>query len=285
MPSRCSRCAVPNVSPAGSSTRRSPLSSSTSSCFQPAVAAHRERPVDLAGHGQLERGDQVLDVAELPARRAALHREQPGRLEMPGDEGVHALADQRGRADHGDGHARVGPRASAGPGARSRAGHRPRCRRGPRPAARPPAAAPGCPGRAPYTMALVTRITRPTRPAAAEVSTVCAARTLKRPPGPVIGVRRQVDVGVHQDVDPAQPAGQRRVAHVGQPPRHADHVPAVIVDRDDPAHRRRGRQAQGQGMAQPTRRAGDGHDGARLLISALAANLGPCGAQRVPLPR
>jgi len=28
-------------------------------------------------------------------------------------------------------------------------------------------------------MALVTRITRPTRPAAAEVSTVCAARTLK----------------------------------------------------------------------------------------------------------
>ena len=36
----------------------------------------------------------------------------------------------------------------------------------------------GLSARAPYTIALVTRMTRPTRPAAAAVSTVCAPRTL-----------------------------------------------------------------------------------------------------------
>ena len=37
----------------------------------------------------------------------------------------------------------------------------------------------GLSGRAPYTIALVTSTTRPTRSAAAAVSTVCAARTLR----------------------------------------------------------------------------------------------------------
>ena len=39
---------------------------------------------------------------------AALDGQQAGGLEVPGDQGVDALADQRGGPDHGDRHARVG---------------------------------------------------------------------------------------------------------------------------------------------------------------------------------
>jgi hypothetical protein len=48
--------------------------------------------------GELERGRQVIDVAELPARRAAPHHEQPRRLEMPGQQRVADVADQCSRA-------------------------------------------------------------------------------------------------------------------------------------------------------------------------------------------
>src|SRR5262249_34133748 len=82
--------------------------------LQPAVAADREAAGELAGRGQLQGRDQVVDVAELPARPGALDGEQARCLEMPGDRGLDAVADQRGGADHGDVKARVGRGGPAG---------------------------------------------------------------------------------------------------------------------------------------------------------------------------
>src|SRR4029077_645977 len=76
--------------------------------LQPAVAAHREVAGDPAADGELQRRDQVIDVAELPAGRAALHGEQPRRLEVPGHQRVDVVSDQGGGSHHGHRHARVG---------------------------------------------------------------------------------------------------------------------------------------------------------------------------------
>ena len=113
--------------------------------------------------------------------------------------------------------------------------------------------------------------TRPTRPAAAAVSTVCAPRTLnaRRARASVSG--RQVDVGVHDHVDPGQPAGQGRVADVDHPPGHPGHVAAVVVDGHHPADPVRGRQPGGQRVAQALRRPGDGHHRRRWPRSASPA--------------
>ena len=162
------------------------------------------------------------------------------------------------------------------------------------------------------------------------------AAHVERAPGPVVGVRRQVHVGVHQHVHAGQPARQRRVADVDHPPGDADDVTPVVVDGDHPADRRRRGQPERQRMAEPAGRAGDRDDRAapgglgpprppgrqarpaarpaarraarpaagaprsaprasrlpaRLprpvrgsRLGALAANLGLCSAQRVPLP-
>src|SRR6516165_8351755 len=45
--------------------------------LQPAVAADREVARHVPGHGQLECGDEIIDVTELPALRTALDRQQP----------------------------------------------------------------------------------------------------------------------------------------------------------------------------------------------------------------
>src|SRR5215471_2574497 len=78
--------------------------------FQPAIAADGEVPRHVPGHGQLKRRHEVIDVAELPALRASLDRQQPGRLEMPDHQRVDAVADEGGGPHHGDLQARVGPR-------------------------------------------------------------------------------------------------------------------------------------------------------------------------------
>src|SRR6185437_12057719 len=77
--------------------------------FQPAVAADREGPGHHPGGGQLQSGDQVVNVAELPAGSAALDRQQPRRLEVPGNKRVDAVSDQGSRP--GDGDLQTGVRA------------------------------------------------------------------------------------------------------------------------------------------------------------------------------
>jgi hypothetical protein len=77
---------------------------------QPAVAADRELAGHVAVHRQLQGGNQVVDVAELPPRCAALHGQQPRRLEMPGHDGVDVVTDQGGRAEDGQFQSRVRPR-------------------------------------------------------------------------------------------------------------------------------------------------------------------------------
>src|SRR5215470_3615282 len=116
-------------------------------------------------------------------------------------------------------------------------------------------------------MALVTRITRPTWPAAAA-------------PGPVLRVDGGVDVGVDEDVHVGEAAGQRRVAHVGQAPDHARDITALLVDGDDLAHPLRARQTGRERVPQPMRGAGDGYGRRRPPL----ANRRLCGAQGVLLP-
>ena len=87
---------------------------------------------------------------------------------------------------------------------------------------------------------------------------LCAA-DIERPPCPGVGVRGQVNVGVHDHVHPGQAAGQGRVADVHHPPGHPGHVAAVVVDGHHPADPVRGRQPDGQRVAQALRRAGDRH--------------------------
>ena len=59
---------------------------------QPGLAT-LQRPVELVVQGGVgERAGQVLEVAELPARLGVLDHEQPRRLEVPGEDRVHARA-------------------------------------------------------------------------------------------------------------------------------------------------------------------------------------------------
>ena len=50
---------------------------------QPALAPDRHDTRDAAERCPLERGHQVVDVAELPVRVTVAQREQPRRLEQP----------------------------------------------------------------------------------------------------------------------------------------------------------------------------------------------------------
>ena len=259
MPARYSRWAVAKVRPAGSSIRFSPDSSSSSLGLQPAVAAHREGAGHLPGHGQLQGRHQVVDVAELPARRAALDGQQPGRLEVPGDQGVHALADQGGGPDHGDGHARVGlgralrelldlqqvaDHAAVLVGPERRVlGQRH-----------------GVVGPGPVDHRAGDQHD-PADPAGRRGGQHgLRAADVERPPGLLVGVGRQVQVGVHDDVHAGQPPGQGRVADVDDPPGDPGGLAPVIVDGDHPADPGAAGQPGGQGLAQPPGRAGHGDD-------------------------
>ena len=264
--------------------------------LEPAVAAHREVPFEAVADRALERGDEVLDVAELPAGRGALHREQAGRLEVPGDQGVHrpgiplrgpALADQGGRPDDRHGHAGIGPGRAPGQlldlqHVARHAAVRLRGQRGvlwqrhlvvrPGPVhhraghEHDPADAPGRGGgehglRAAY---------------------------VERPALPAVGIGGKVKVCVHDHVDAGQLAGQRRVADVGDSPGHALDVAALFVDRDDPLDLPRRGQPGGQGVPDAAGRAGDRHHGHRLVPCCaipLRANRPPGACHSVLLPR
>ena len=66
---------------------------------------------DLTGeslrHHEGDGRAQVVDVAELPGRFGAAQHEQPGRLEVPGDDGVDPVADEGGGSHRGDDQSRV----------------------------------------------------------------------------------------------------------------------------------------------------------------------------------
>jgi len=226
--------------------------------LQPPVAADRELAGDLAGRGQLQRGNQVIDMAELPARRAALDGQQPRRLEVAGDQGVHTLADQRGGADDRDGHAGVGLRGAlrqvldlqqVPDHAAVRVGAQ-RCILGQR-----------------------DRVVRPRTvhhraghqhdpaypPRGRRGQHGLRTADVERPPGPLVGVGGQVEVGVHDHVHSGQPAGQGRITDVDHPPGHAGRIAPVPVDGDEPADPGRRRQPGGERVAEAAGRPGDGH--------------------------
>ena len=249
--------------------------------LQPAVAAHREVGGDTAADGELQRRDQVVHMAELPAGRAALHGEQPRCLEVPGHQRVDVVSDQGGGPHHGHRHARVGPRRAARQllDLQQVPGHAAVCVRGERRVLgqrdrvfRPGAVdhraghqhhAPDPPGRG--------RGEHRLRPAHVE-----------GPARPGVGVGRQVMVGVHHDVGAGQPPGQGRVPDVGHPPGHARDVAAVAVDRDDLLDGRRRRQPDGQGAPYPASRPGNRHDRHRLILCIAAPCLAALVANRPP---
>ena len=86
--------------------RRIPESSSTSSCSSQPSQADRDHPGHGAQRRELERGGQVVDVAELPARRGVAHDQEPGSLEVPGEHAVDAGPDHGRGTD--DGHLQTG---------------------------------------------------------------------------------------------------------------------------------------------------------------------------------
>ena len=228
---------MPNVKPAGQFDPAQPAQFLDPVLLQPAVAADRELAGHLAGDREFERGDEIVDVAELPAGRATLHREQPRRLEMPGDQRVHVLADERRRPHHGDLHAGIGAR-------------------------RPPRQVldlDQVTGDAGVLIGLQRRIL-------GERNRVVGAgavhhraghkhhpadalrrrggehglRTayVERPAFPVITVGRQIQVGMHHHVHPGETAGQHRVTHIHHPPDDPGDLAAVVVYRHhllDPA--------------------------------------------------
>ena len=177
-PSRCSRSAVPNASDDGSSMRRMPETSSTSSWSiqpsQPTVTT----PVTCTERRELERGREVVDVAELPAWRRVAHDEQPRGLEVPGQHAVDVRADHASPAARRSPAGRGGCAAPARRAAPSRASRTAGRRRGRRAAERPRRAGRRCPAARRRPSPRCSSTTRRTPVAAAAVSTVWVPRTL-----------------------------------------------------------------------------------------------------------
>jgi len=233
--------------------------------LEPAVAADREVPRDPAAHGELECGNQVIDVTELPAGRAALHGEQARGLEMPGDDGVDGVSDQGRGPHHRHRHARVGPRRAAGEllDLHQVPGHAAVRIRGER--------------RVLLERHRVVRAGAVDHAAGHQHHAAdprgrgrgehgLRAAHVEGPARPGVGVRGQIVVGVHQHVDAGQPPGQRRVPHVGDAPGHARDVAPVAVDRDNLLDVRRRGQPDGQRVPDAASRTGNRHNGHRLAL-------------------
>src|SRR5690606_25862532 len=75
---------------------------------EPPFGADGDGAGHLGGDDDLQRGRQVLDVAELPGGLGALDGEEPRRLEVAGDDGVDAGPGEGGGPDDGDVQAGVG---------------------------------------------------------------------------------------------------------------------------------------------------------------------------------
>ena len=257
--------------------------------LQPAVAADRQLAVDVPGHGELQRGDQVVHVAELPALHGALDGQQARRLEMPGDERIDVVADQRGGPDDGNrhagvsarraerelldlqhvaGHAAVGVRRERGVlGQRDRivraraVDHRARHEHDP---ADPFGGRGGQHG--------------------------LGGAHVACPPVPRVVVGGGVHVRVHHHVHTGEPGGQHGVSHVGEPPGHPGRVAPVVVDRHDAANSRRVSEPRHQRLPYSARGTRDRHHrrcrgGATLTANAaLRANLPSAVSQSRLLP-
>src|SRR5271165_935213 len=176
-PRRCSRCAVPNVSRAGNSIDFRPLSSSTSAwASQPSLPTAKSPPiVPTAASSSAETRSETWQNCQCGAQpRTASSRGASKCLVTTVSTASPTSAAGRTTVTAVPGLTRRERRASSSISSRSPATL-------PSVSARSGASSgsgTGLSGRAPYTMALVTRTTRPTRSAAAAVSTVCAARTL-----------------------------------------------------------------------------------------------------------
>src|SRR5699024_8098159 len=72
-------------------------------------AGNGERAVQFTHSRGGHRRGQVVDVAELPQWLGPPDDQQPGRLEVPSHDGIHALTDQHRRSEHGQRRARVRP--------------------------------------------------------------------------------------------------------------------------------------------------------------------------------
>ena len=131
----------------------------------------------------------------------------------------------------------------------------------------------GLSGPRPYTMALVTRTTRPTRAGRRRGQHGLRAAHVERAPGPVLGVRRHVHVGVHHHVHagsrPAR-AGSRTSTSRQVTPTTSPRWSSMAITR--PSRRRRG-QPHRQRVAEPAGRAGDRDD------RAAPGGLGPPGGR------
>ncbi len=239
--------------------------------LQPAFAACREVAADHPGRGELERRDQVIDVAELPARCAAADHEQPRRLEMPGQQRVHRVTHQGGRPHHRDRGARVNPAR----------------------AARELLDLQQVPRHAAIRVREQRRILRQryrvVRPGPVHHRTrhkddpadalggsggqhCLRAAHVERAALPCVGGGRGVHVRVHHHVNPGQPRGKRRVTDVGDPPGYPGGVAAVVVDRHHAVDKRRLSQADGEGVTDAAGRPGDRHDRQRRRGATLTAN-------------
>jgi 3-deoxy-7-phosphoheptulonate synthase len=250
--------------------------------LQPAVAAHRKTAADLTGHSEFQRGHQVVGVAELPARGAPLHGDQPGSVEVPAHGGFHGRAYERGRAGHADLHARMDSR---GPARQvldlkqitRHAAIRLRAQR--------------------RSLQERYRVVRPgsvhhragdqndpAHPASGRRGQDrLRSAHVERPAGPVVGVRGQVHVSVHEHVHSGQPPGQGGVPDVGQAPCHPPDLAPVIVDRDHPVYPGRARQPGRNGRPETVGRTGDRDHRLAILAAPAApplANRPLCRAQR-----
>ena len=195
-------------------------------------------------------------MAELPAGREALDREQARRLEMPGDQGVDAVADQRGRSGDTDLQAQMGAgrplgqvldlqqvadHAVVGLGAERRIlGQRDRIVR---------------------LCAVDHRAGHQHDPAHAAGrgggEHGLGAADIESTPGPGIRVRRQVEVGVHDNVHVGQAPGQGRITDVDYPPGHAPNVTADVIYRHYAPDQRGLGEPRRQCQAESVRSAGD----------------------------
>ncbi|GGU20410.1 hypothetical protein GCM10010208_51760 [Actinomadura livida] len=226
---------------------------------EPALAADRDGPLDLGGDDDVQRGREVLDVAELPAGCAALDRQQARRLEVAGDDGVDAGPGERGGADDGDVQPGVGGgrgrgqllhlqevAGDAGVGlgeqrrvlgerelvaGRGAVHHRRRDE--------DHTAYPGGSGGGHHGLG------------AADVVGAAVAGG---------GVRGVLDVQVDEHVHVGEPAGQQRVPDVHDTPDDPGHVAAMRVDGDDLADLFPFGEPGGEQPPRPGGRAGDGDD-------------------------
>ena len=276
MPIRCSRSAVEMATGRRQLDPAQPAHPLDVLLAEPPVPGDVRRGQVAPHGGELERADQVVDVAELPERRRTTQHQQPRRLEVTGHDGVDAGADQGRRTQHRDLEPGVRP-----PGPLRHRLHLDQV-------AEHRVVGVGEHLGVVVEGAVVRRL-RPVHHGAGHQHHPLDpggggpgqrdGRTadVQRPPLDRRGIHAQVERQVHQHVDAGELAGQDRVPYVRNPPGRLGQLAAVVVDGDDLAYCGVGGQPAGERRADASGRATDGDD---RLATAPCANWTGLGTHR-----